>query len=387
MADYWEVVVVEDTEAMRAQLKDFLERQTYAGRRLHVEEFADFASAQSRIRTRKIDILVLDIIEGAPKGDRAAATPGLEILEEIQRTVFVPVIIYTAAPERVRAAASAFVTVIGKDDKGFPSISARLKELFDLRVPQVARAVSTHLDRATCSYMWGFVGKHWDKFKELVDKPEFIRILLLRLAQAVSRDQVAAVEAEVLGEKAKGAGAAASDETVHPVEMYIMPPLGEELVLGDIRAKGNGATIEYWIILWPSCDLVSRGGRTPKTESVLCAKGSLLTACQEYTSWTQNKSETTTKKLKRLLKNTRDSGEGITKERFHYLPAVVDLPDLVIDFQALHHFSIAELRGMKRLATLGSPFAESLAARFSNYILRLGTPDLDLKQVLERLGT
>ncbi|NNN05198.1 MAG: hypothetical protein HKL90_04795 [Elusimicrobia bacterium] len=386
MSDQWEVVVVEDTEEVRNQLKEFLERQTFAEKKLRVEEFPDFTSAQSRIKTRKIDLLVLDLIEGVPGGAAPDATPGLQILDEIQKSVFVPVIVYTAAPERVIGPTSPFVFVISKDANGFPAIAAKLKELFDLRIPQVARAVSTHMERATCSYMWGFVGKHWDQFKGLVDKPEFVRILLLRLGQAVSRDQIAAVEAEVFGMAAKG-GAAEPDETVHPVEMYIMPPLGEELVLGDIRAKTVGATNEFWIVLWPSCDLVSRGGRKPKTEKVLCAKGSLLTESSEYKDWAKSKSNGNIDKIKKLMKNTRDAAAGITKERFHYLPAVVDLPDLVIDFQALHHFTIDELRGMKRLATLTSPFAESLAARFTNYILRLGTPDLDLTHILERLGS
>lgn len=388
--DFWEVVVVEDTADVRAQIKDFLERQTFARRKLRVEEFADFDSAQSRIKTRKIDLLVLDIIDGAPSGsnNKPVATPGLGILEQIQQSVFVPVIIYTAAPEKVKAIESPFVAVIGKEAGGFPAIAAKIKEFFDLRIPQVARAVNTHLERASCSYMWGFVEKHWDKFKILVDKPEFVRILLQRLAHAVSREQIAAVEAEIFGAPAKGMAAAVPKEDfVHPVEMYFMPPIGDDPVLGDIRVRGTGETTEYWVVLWPSCDLVSTGGRKPKAEKVLCAKGGPLKACPEYVAWAKDKtSNSAKKKLGQLLKNNREA-EGITKERYHYLPAVVDMPDLVIDFQVLSQIPLAELRGMIHIATLASPFAESMVARFSSYLLRLGTPDLDLAHILERLDT
>ena len=41
--------------------------------------------------------------------------------------------------------------------------------------------------------------------------------------------------------------------------------------------------------------------------------------------------------------------------------------------------------GLERLASLDSPFAEGLLARFSRYFGRLGTPDLDVTVLLQRL--
>ncbi len=390
MADlFWDVVVVEDTEVVREQIKDFLQRKECAGRKLRVEAFSEFALAQSLIQSRKVDLLILDIIEGAPSGAEPAPTPGLEILKTIKESIFVPVIIYTAAPESVKDCAAPFVAVIGKDEK-LAVIGAKIDEFFALRLPQVGRAVRAHLERVTCAYMWDFVQKHWDaSFKTLVDKPEFVRILLQRLARSVSREQIAKVEAEVYGAKEEAKpGDAAADEFVHPVEMYVMPPLGENPILGDIRVKGAGAEAEHWVVLWPSCDLVSATGRPPKTEKVLCAKGLSLKASLEYVAWAKDKtSSTATEKLTKLFKNNRESSKGITKERFHYLPAIADMPDLVVDFQELAHIPLEELRGMNRLATLASPFAESMAARFSSYLLRLGTPDLDLAHVIARLSS
>lgn len=383
---YWDVIVVEDTEALREQIKEFLQRKECAGRKLRVESFPDFTSAQGLIQSRRVDLLVLDIIEGAPVGGAPAPTPGLEVLKIVQGSTFAPVIIYTAAPEKVKDVAAPFVAVIGKTEK-LAVIGAKIDEFFALKLPQVGRAVRLHLERATCFYMWDFVQKHWDaSFKTLVDKPEFVRILLQRLARTVSRDQIAAVEAEVFGAAAKAVGTAAED-TVHPVEMYIMPPLGEDPSLGDIRLKGTGDATEYWVAIWPTCDFVSTGGRKPKATKVLCTKGTLLKASPEHATWLKDKTHKgAEKKLTRLLKNNRETAEGITKERFHYLPAVVDMPDLVLDFQELAQFPLDEFKGLPRVATLASPFAESLAARFSSYLLRLGTPDLDLAQVMARLS-
>ena len=43
--------------------------------------------------------------------------------------------------------------------------------------------------------------------------------------------------------------------------------------------------------------------------------------------------------------------------------------------------------GLERLASLDSPFAEALLARFTRYFGRLGTPDLDVAVLLQRLRT
>ena len=44
-----------------------------------------------------------------------------------------------------------------------------------------------------------------------------------------------------------------------------------------------------------------------------------------------------------------------------------------------------ELNDLDRLASLDSPFAEAVLARFTRYFGRLGTPDLDVDFVLSNL--
>jgi hypothetical protein len=45
------------------------------------------------------------------------------------------------------------------------------------------------------------------------------------------------------------------------------------------------------------------------------------------------------------------------------------------------------MAGLERLASLDSSFAEALLARFTRYFGRLGTPDLDVAVLLQRLRT
>ena len=89
------------------------------------------------------------------------------------------------------------------------------------------------------------------------------------------------------------------------------------------------------------------------------------------------------KKLKSLLSNNRSNGHQ--PERFYFLPGALDLPDLVVDFQQLVTLPREQMEeDLKRLASLDSPFAETLLTRFSRYFGRLGTPDLDLGVVFNR---
>ncbi len=49
---------------------------------------------------------------------------------------------------------------------------------------------------------------------------------------------------------------------------------------------------------------------------------------------------------------------------------------MIVDFQEMQSVTIEELEGAKVLAELVSPFREEVAARYSAYMGRVGTPDL-----------
>lgn len=103
----------------------------------------------------------------------------------------------------------------------------------------------------------------------------------------------------------------------------------------------------------------------------------------EVTEWVASpRSNTKKKRVERLVRNARDE----SADRYHFLPGVWDIPDLVIDFQQLQHIVLADLRTCTCLGTMASPFAEALGVRFQRYIGRIGTPDLDVSTVLAKIG-
>lgn len=381
MENTWNVLLVEDDSNVRRQVKEYLSGEVFASRKLNISEMDNLSAALNVIRERKADLIILDVYQGEakPGGEQT----GVQILESIRSSGFVPVVLYTALPEGLEGQKSSFVRLVGKEARGLERLSAEIADLFNLRVPQLHRAIINHLDQALCSYMWGFVEKRWTEFRPIIEKPEFLRLVVQRLATTFARRGIDEMTTQVYGMSASRS--LVNGENVHPAEYYSKPPIGEDPVLGDIRVRDEGdGGKSYFLVLWPSCDMVSIGGRSPKTERVLCAKASQADEIPEIRKWRNSQSKTNEKKVVELIKNNRDKSVG-SPDRYHFLPGVWEIPALVVDFQALEYMELSKVKELCCLATLASPFAESLGARFSRYLSRLGTPDLDIGVVIDSL--
>ena len=138
-------------------------------------------------------------------------------------------------------------------------------------------------------------------------------------------------------------------------------------------------------MLWPTCDMVSTGGRTPKTDTVLCARATRLDDFPKAREFADTQSKTRYGRLIALMTNNRDKNFG-SAERYHFLPGFLDIPSLVVDFQALEPLSLATVKAFGSLGVLASPFAEHLSSRFDRYRGRIGTPDLDCDCLVKQPG-
>ncbi len=370
--ELWNLVLVEDNEQVREEVVDYLEGDGFEFGNLKITEVSDFNEALSLLSERKVDLLVLDVM-GNHDRDKTA---GIDVLNKWKAVGFSPVIFYTALPESVAEYESALVRVVGKEGGSLVRLREAIQQVFALRIPQTHRAIAQHFDSALREYMWGFVIQNWGKLEELIDRPDFVRLLLQRLAVYFSREGVEQlVEALYPGTT----GRRAESELAHPTEYYIKPPFSIDPRLGDIRKLGN----ELFVVVWPSCDLVTRGG-TCKVEHVLCARAVPVTEYPEYREWVTGQSNSKEKILSELMRNNRDSKHG-QAERYHFLPGAWDIPASIVDFQKLRHADISEVRSAECIATVSSPFAESISARFVRYLGRIGTPDLDLESCLNDL--
>jgi len=276
----------------------------------------------------------------------------------------------------VADAAGPFVRIVPKEAENAARLRAAIDDLFATKMPQIHRAVVEHLDASLRSYMWKFVVANWDTIKPLCARPDFVRLVLARLGAYLARENVHSVAARVYGE----GGAATPDDVVHPTECWVKPPMGTDPMLGDLRVRASdGARL---VVLWPSCDLVLRNGER-KVERVLCVRTEPLADTDEYKAWVtankpKGKSNEKLVALKSLLTNQRQKAHA----RHHFLPPAWDIPGLVVDFRAVEMVAVTDLLAMPCQGTVSSPFAESMAARFGDYLGRLGTPDVDLDACL-----
>ncbi len=366
----WSIAFVEDDDDMRRQVKEYLEGETFTFGKVEVAETGSFDGALALLRERKIDLVILDVFRGGTgRGDKA----GIKVLEDWRATGFAPVVLHTALPEGLNEHCSAFVRLVAKEAGSLPKLVNEIEELFALKIPQVHRAIFDHLEASLRDYMWGFVVTNWKDIGSLVASPDFVRLLVHRLALQFARVGVG----DMVEQLYPGTpGADPDPEKVHPAEYYIKPPLDTDPTLGDLRFIKRNDLEELFVVVWPSCDLVHRDGKC-KVDRALCARTLPISEFEEHKKWaeqaTPSKSETAS--LVALMSNSRKGSHQA--ERYHFLPAVWDIPAVVIDFQQLEHVEVAELRGARCLATVASPFAESIGARFIRYLGRLGTPDLD----------
>lgn len=372
----WKILLVEDNETTRRQIEEYFKDSELSGRHLRIHPINEWDLAFGIIRDHKADMVILDIYRGdaAQGGERV----GERVLEEIRRSGFVPVIIHTNLAEGLEGLRNEFVRLVPKTE-GLPRLREEMEALCRTLVPQMHRAILNHLDRALCQYMWGFVTKEWTGLQEIANRPEFLRLLLHRLAISFAREGVDQAVAEAFPGHAS---LPLDPDKVHPAEFYIKPPMARDPALGDIRVRGTGDAKEHLVVLWPTCDMVSTGGRTPKVERILCARASLLATFNEAREFAAGQSNTKRKALGNFLKNNRDTDFA---DRFHFLPGFLDIPDLVVDFQALEIQPFHQLSGLPCLGVLASPFAEHMSSRFDRYRGRVGTPDLDYEFVINRM--
>ena len=288
-----------------------------------------------------------------------------------------------------------------------------VRAAIDSHLPALGRTLQRHLREVLRDYMWEFVAKRHEDFSKSDDPSGYIFLLLRRLALSVV-GPMAGKMGEELGIELEGS---VSGGVVHPMRFYVIPPFDdlphvtgdiyfgnlqayapsppfEEPASGDSHGETGGAEPEpsdnYWVLMTPACDLVIQSNGVCKADNILLCRAEELKSQKEYLEWKTSGSGTKKTALENLLKNRR-KGSGVQPERYHYLPGVFDLPDLIVDFQQVISVPRKALSpdhdpALSRMATLDDPFAAEMVARFTNYLNRVGSPDLDIAAAIKRLS-
>jgi CheY-like chemotaxis protein len=374
----WRLLIVDDDATLCDQVREYLEGESLADPEDHmqVEALTDFSAALEALEARRFDVLILDVRLQAG-GETPEQEAGVVALEAIRKRRFVPVVFYTGLPHLVRDLETPLIRVVEKT-RDLPDLLEALQSIFATHLPMVSRALLHHLETVQRDYMWNFVAQNWDQFGDTPDRTALAHLLARRLAISLSGPGIHQL-AHDLGDSVSDG---AVEGKVHPMQYYLMPPVEPAPLSGDVYKGQVGDQNGYWVLLTPSCDLVA--GRE-KADWVLFARCVLLTEQVEYKGWSENLSQSSNK-VKKDLEALLGNNRGVSqRERFHFLPGALSLPDLLVDFQQVEALPRSSMSNLQRLASLDSPFAEALLSRFIRYFGRLGTPDLDLDAEVARL--
>lgn len=360
---HWRFLAVEDYPVTVAQLQEEGPRMVEAPDSASIEVCSKFKDALERLSSSRYDLLIIDLGDDESHTSETESLPGLDIFEELKKLRFVPVIFYTAHPNYVRSKETAFIRIVEKTE-GLTRLREEVQNVLKTHLPTLTRQIEETQRR----YMWDFVNTHWKDFQHSTDQADIAYLLARRLA--ISLEAAAGEMAVKVGGSSE---APVAQSKAHPMIMYVVPPMGPHPLAGDIVSETVGGHEVFWMILTPSCDFAQE-----KATHVILAKCEQLIDGEEYKKWAQENTAKSTQSLEQIIEDKRG-------DRFKFLPRTFFIPDLVVDFQQLRSVVFESLKTLKPIATLDSPFAESVLARFARYFSRLGTPDIDKKIVIERL--
>lgn len=369
------ILHVDDDEKTRQNVSDYLGSEEIPGwGRPQIVSSRCFEGALSMLEAERFDLVILDVRLGPldEEGISVEEEAGVRTLADIRSRRFVPIIFWTGLPGRVEHLGGPFVRVMERT-KGLPELLTTICDVFATRLPAVNRALLRLVEDEQRRYMWDFVAEHWQQLEFADDHTALAYLLARRLARSISGPGIQQV-AKALGATDQSLPSVAN---IHPVEMYVQPPIADStLQIGDLLKGDAASRAGWWLVLTPSCDLLNN-----KAEYVLLAEADPLDEHETMTAWRAAKSTTKRRSVEDLVSQKT----GGQRDRWLFLPAAINVPDLVVDMQRLLSTPCKTAEALERVASLDSPFAEEAVNRFGRYYGRIGTPDFDSGSIMARL--
>lgn len=359
------VLIIEDQAALAADAQREITEafENSDGIEIQVSVSTDFDEGLQRVREGESDVVVLDVRRDASGSIPEDDTAGHAGYLDIKKARFAPVVFWTALPEKViDEEMPPLVTVVTKED--IEKLPAVITAAVESRALTTIAGIEQHVASVLTEHMWNELAPNWSEYTRDADEAGIAPVLLSRLARVIDEDREQSF-------------------TGHASYRYVYPPASDRTAPGDILRAGDGS---WWVVLTPACDFAQQ-----KVNLVLLAHASPLEAHGKYVAW---RDEYLAEKNKAKAAHNRGKGEWnslrqdvltATRGQFHYLPRFRDIPDLVIDLEDVRAEPESRVSEYGAVASLSSPFAESLLVQHSHYRGRVGVPDLDLDPIQQRL--
>jgi len=343
------------------------------------ETETSFGAAMRKLVNERFDLITLDLHGKddpqpavANKGPETAAgadahdpaQQGMRVLEELRKTRFVPVIFYSGFAAKIQDLQSPVVRVVTKGGDDVVNLRQAANEIYSTGLPKLIRQI----EEEQRSYIWDSIDSDWKQLGSHADPDELAYLVARRLAAGLTHEAI-----KVLLNHDR--------DQARPIEFYIYPAPENEIKTGAIyRDEKTGI---FWIVATPACDFAQHNA-----ENVLLIGTSELCATDSYKKWCENKwvpGAAKEKPGKDSYNNLCKLMNNRSKERFYFLPGTFFIPDLVVDMQHIRQESIEGLKVQEPVCQLDGPFREEFLLRLSKYYGRIGTPDLEVQAVFDRI--
>jgi CheY-like chemotaxis protein len=376
----FQLVHVDDEKATLEQVKLLLEgdEEISSLGGVSVTSCESFSEALDHLDHTFTDIVILDVMKDHGLAPEEPELAGREAFEQLRAKVFVPVIFYTGFAHHVQDLEEDLKLLRVVEKGNAQRLIDAVREVIGEGLPSLNRGLVETLRKVQRDYMWDFVAPHWPELQSQADTVALAHMLIRRLALTLESDAASSLVPALPGAAATDAQVSGIGK-VHPVSMYVMPPIpGATPMAGDVRRGEVGGTAGHWIVLTPSCDFANG-----KADTVLIAACEPLAAQPELDDFL---ADTTVKgRRKRLEKLMGNRSNERQADRYHFLPGVLEFPDLLVDLRALETVPREDFDALEPVVSLDAPFAEALLAQFARFVGRLGTPDPDFGLVVQRL--
>jgi hypothetical protein len=316
----------------------------------------DFDRGYDLVAKGECDVVVLDVRKDKTERHPEDRTQGKRVYSEIRQVRFLPVIFWTALPDEVAdEEMEPLVRVFAKED--LDKVPAAVRTAILSGVAEIMWGIEHHVADVMREYLWDELAPHWQEDTN-GDPKEVAYVLITRVASSLrARDIPGLVE--------------------RPSHRYVYPPVSEALESGQVlwrRTDADGEVEDEWyVVLTPACDL-----KQNKAEFILLARARSLESNNRYIGWIEGSmSGAKWGDLRQLLSGALP--------RFVYLPAFRDIPDLIVDFEETIAVPKGSIKPYTPKASLSSPYSEALLAKHSQYLGRIGTPDLNMADLKARL--
>ena len=161
-----------------------------------------------------------------------------------------------------------------------------------------------------------------------------------------------------------------------PEEVYLFPPLSARFTTGSMVSRHD----QWFVVLSPACDLVVRKNGKFKTDRILLVETEkeddvVRTALADITRRDRKK-----RKINEVLNNNYT-------DYYHWLPETSVLSGRFLNFRRLKNMDEDKFREEFEMPEIQiSPsFVKDIVARFSSFYARQGQPDIENKEIIDRI--